>query len=156
MAGSNTMFLSKVCVRLCNLIFLINLVLGKGVNADRERPDSPPRDHLFRVTVRSTNRRKGTEEGSCRIRNRKLKNKVSEGIVYLDSEGLGLAHLKDIQEDAKTQTSFKYSWKCHISSAPAELVVLCRDHGTFKYHIPHEKYQKKNCRLYIFRNSIYF
>lgn len=54
------MFLPKVCVHLCNLIFLINLVLGKGVNAERGRPDSPLRDHLFRVTMRSVDRRKGT------------------------------------------------------------------------------------------------
>lgn len=31
-----------------------------------------------------------------------VKNKVSEGIVWLDSEGLGLDHPAAIQEDAKT------------------------------------------------------
>lgn len=77
------------------------------------------------------------------LRNRKLKNKVSEGIDFLDGEGLGLGHLKDIQEDAKTQTSFEYPCKLHISSAPVLFVLICRDHGTFKYHIPHEKYKKK-------------
>lgn len=147
------MFLPKVCEHPCNLIFLIKLVLGKDVNADRERPDSPLRDHLFRVTMRSVDRRKGTQKGSW---NGKLKNKASEGIAFLDSEGLGLAHLKDTEEDAKTQTSFKYLCKCHISSAPALFVVLCHDHSTFKYHISREKYQKKNCRPYIFHNNISF
>lgn len=61
----------------------------------------------------------------------------------MDYEGLGLAHLEDIQEDAKTQTSFKYLCKCHISSGPALLVVLCHDHSTFKYHTPHEKIPEK-------------
>lgn len=105
------MFLPKVCVHFCNLIFLINLVLGKGVHANRERPDSPLRGHLFCATMRSANTRKGTWKGSRMIRNSKLKNEVSEGIAFLDSEGLGLAQLKDIPEDAKTQTSFKYPCK---------------------------------------------
>lgn len=78
-----------------------------------------------------------------------VKNKVSEGIAWLDSEGLGLARPAAIQKGVKTQISFKYPCKCHVRSAPAVLVVLCRGHSTFKYHIPHEKASEKLWTLHF-------
>lgn len=39
----------------------------------------------------------------------RVKNNLSEGVAWLDSEGLGLACPAASQEDAKTQTSFTIS-----------------------------------------------
>lgn len=82
------MFISKVYVCLLNVIFLINLVLGKGVSANRQESASPLRDHTSCITMRLANIEK---EGDMQDQKQLVKNKVSEGMVWLDSEGLGLA-----------------------------------------------------------------
>jgi len=69
------------------------------------------------------------------------KNTVSEGIAWLNSEGLGSAHPAAIQENAKTQNSFQYPCKCHVSSSSPCCPLLY--HSTFKYHTTHEKTWEK-------------